>query len=83
MLPSYREGDYVISLSPRLAGFRKGDVIIFEHHFYGHLIKQIEEKASNGYYVRGTHPMSTGSEAIGLVSPDMIKGKVVMKIRPD
>ena len=81
MLPSYLEGDYVISMVPKLVNFREGDVIIFKHPAYGYLIKKIREKNANGYYVQGTYPMSTDSESIGLVTPDMVEGKVIMKIQ--
>lgn len=81
MSPSYLEGDYVISVTPGLVNLREGDVIIFKHHAFGNLIKKISGKKVNGYYVQGTYPMSISSESLGLVTPGMIEGKVIMKIQ--
>ena len=81
MSPSYLEGDYVISVAPGLVNLREGDVIIFKHHAFGNLIKKIGEKKVNGYHVQGTYPMSISSASIGLVTPGMVEGKVIMKIQ--
>ena len=77
MSPPYLDGDYVLSLTPKLFRLQKGDVVIIRHPAYGYLIKEICRKVKKGYYVQGTHPESTGSQAIGLVLPEMIKGKVI------
>lgn len=80
MLPSYLEGDYVVSINPRFTKLKENDIIIFKHEIYGYLIKKICKKTKNGYYVQGTYFMSTKSCSIGLVTLEMIKGKVIMKI---
>ena len=80
MSPSYLDGDFLLSLTPKLFRLQSGDVIIIKHSAYGYLVKEICRKVNKGYYVRGTHPESTGSRAIGLVFPEMIKGKVIAKI---
>jgi signal peptidase I len=81
MSPSYLEGDYIVSITPRLVHLRIGDVITFQHASYGYLIKKIYQKKKTGYYVKGIHPMSTDSQTIGIVTPSMIKGKVILKIK--
>jgi len=81
MSPSYLEGDYIISITPRLVSLKIGDVITFKHDIYGYLIKEIYQKNKTGYYVKGMYPMSTNSQSIGLVTPSMIKGKVILKIK--
>lgn len=80
MLPFYIEGNYVLSINPRLTKLKENDVIIFKHEIYGYLIKRICKKTKKGYYVQGTNFMSTKSCSIGLVTLEMIKGKVIMKI---
>jgi signal peptidase I len=81
MSPSYLEGDYIVSITPRFVNLKIGDVITFKHDIYGYLIKEIYQKNKTGYYVKGMHPMSTKSQSIGLVTPSMIKGKVILKIK--
>lgn len=81
MSPSYLEGDYIVSVTPKLVNLKVGDVITFKHDRYGYLIKEIYQKNKNGYYVKGIYCMSTTSQSIGLVTPSMIKGKVVFKIK--
>lgn len=41
MSPSYLEGDYIVSITPRLIHLRIEDVITFQHASYGYLIKKI------------------------------------------
>jgi phage repressor protein C with HTH and peptisase S24 domain len=80
MAPSYRDGDYLLSVTPKLSRIRNGDIIIFEHPVLGHLVKEICHTSNKGYFVQGRHPMSTDSQSIGMVLPKMIKGKVIAKI---
>ena len=80
MSPSYLDGDYLMSVTPKLSTRQNGDVIIIKHPSYGYLVKEICHKEEKGYYVQGTHPASTDSRSIGLVLPKMIEGKVIVKI---
>lgn len=81
MSPSYLEGDYILSITPRLVHLKIGDVITFQHDIYGYLIKEIYQENKTGYYVKGMNPLSTNSQAIGLITPNMIIGKVILKIK--
>lgn len=81
MSPSYMDGDYLLSVTRRLVSLQLGDVIIIKHPVYGDLVKQICRKEDSGYFVQGTNALSTGSDSIGLILPQMIEGKVVLKIR--
>lgn len=81
MSPSYLEGDIVLSISSKFVKLKLGDVILFDHDRFGFLIKEIAEIIPEGYYVRGTNPMSTDSKTIGLITPKKIKGRVIFKIK--
>lgn len=79
MSPSYKEGDYVLSVTGKWVQPQVGDCIIFKNSLHGFLLKKITRKTENGFFVEGTHPLSTDSHSIGSITPDMIVGKVVMK----
>ena len=80
MSPLYEDGEYVLSISKRFVRLKKGDVVIVQHPFYGLLIKEICKQTKEGYSIQGKNPASTASESFGLITPQMILGKVVMKI---
>ncbi len=80
MSPSYREGDYVLSVSSRWFKPQTGDCIVFTNRLHGLLLKKIARETDGGFFVEGTHPLSTDSRSIGLVTRDMIVGKVVLKL---
>ena len=79
MSPSYREGDYVLSVNSRWIKPQAGDCIVFTNRLHGLLLKKIARETDDGFFVEGTHPLSTNSRSIGLVTRDMIVGKVVMR----
>jgi signal peptidase I len=81
MSPSLKDGDFVVSINPKLSKIKKGDVITFNHSKYGFMIKEIAEVKKEGYIVKGEHYLSTSSESIGLVTKKMIEGKVILKIK--
>ena len=80
MSPSYLEGDYVLCVTSKLIYPKPGDCIVFKNERHGHLIKQITAKTDHGFFVEGTHPESTDSHSIGLIPPEKVVGKVIMKI---
>lgn len=80
MSPSLKEGDFIISISKHFVRLKIGDKIVFNHSEYGFLIKEICKKTDNGFYVQGTSSLSTDSKSIGLVTYEMIEGKLVFTI---
>ena len=80
MSPSILEGDYVLTVTNKLMQPRTGDCIVFKHPHLGFLIKKITCSRPHGFFVEGTHPESTSRDSIGLVTADMIVGKVIMRI---
>jgi signal peptidase I len=79
MSPSYLEGDYVLCLTSKRVHLDIGDCIIFNSNQLGFLIKQISDKNQEGFIVKGTHPQSTSSSTIGVIPPEQVVGKVVMR----
>jgi len=81
MSPEYREGDFVvIATAPFLfRALKPGDVIAFEHGYYGLLIKRIGRRgaSSDEFIVEGTHPDSLDSRRLGPVRLASIKGRVI------
>jgi nickel-type superoxide dismutase maturation protease len=80
MSPLFTDGDYLLSISTKLAKLNLGNVVIINHPAYGYIVKEISRKVEKGFFVQGTHPMSTDSQSIGLITPTMIHGKVILKI---
>lgn len=62
-----------------LKHLKVGDVIIFEHQFYGTLIKRIAsfDPETAEAYVEGTRPDSLDSRRLGTIRRDAIRGKVI------
>jgi nickel-type superoxide dismutase maturation protease len=82
--PLYKDGDYVLVVSPRLArGIRAGDVVVFRHPDYGTMIKLVERLASGGedIYVIGPHERSVDSRQFGAISHRTVIGKVIWHIK--
>jgi len=80
MSPSFNEGDFIISIAKRFVTLKLGDNIVFNHPKFGFLIKTICEKTEKGFFVEGKSPLSTDSKSLGLITNDMIEGKVIFKI---
>jgi signal peptidase I len=81
MSPDFQDGDFVIILTAKLIlnHLKEGDVIIFNHKFYGTLIKRITsfDPSNAGIYVEGTRPDSLDSRHLGTIRSENIKGKVI------
>ena len=78
MSPFFMEGDYVLSVTSKLTKLDVGDSIIFKSDIHGCLLKKISQINEYGYFVEGTHPLSTDSHSLGLIPPKMVVGKVIM-----
>ena len=84
MLPEYKEGDFVVinEIPFFLRQLSKGDIVIFNHKFYGTLIKKIDHfLPGEGFFVSGTHENSLDSIKLGFISMTSIRGKVIWHIR--
>jgi signal peptidase I len=83
MSPQYQEGDFVVITTVPffLRRIRSGDVIIFDHSYYGRLIKRVQGFTPTGeVYVSGTQENSLDSRRLGPIRRDKIKGKVILHI---
>ena len=81
MSPDFQEGDFVLLATapfflPRL---KVGDTIVFEHKFYGTLIKRIAsfDPETAEVYIEGTGPDSLDSRRLGTIRRENIRGKVI------
>lgn len=85
LAPDYQDGDFVLtSRIPVLFGrLRSGDVVVFEHEFYGTLIKRVEriDAALDQLFVVGLPDDSVDSRRFGPVPRRSIRGKVIWHIR--
>jgi len=81
MSPDFQEGDYVVlnALPFAVNRLKVGDTIVFEHKFYGTLIKRIAsfDTQTGEAYVVGTSPDSLNSQRLGTIRRDAIRGKVI------
>jgi len=82
LTPAYQEGDFVVlAAKPFLFGkINPGDVVVFEHHIYGTIIKKVQLVDSDLIYVVGTHIDSIDSRQLGPIHRDMLLGKVIWHI---
>jgi len=82
MLPNFKEGDFVLSLSLKFwRQYRKDDVVIIDHLEYGRIIKRVMSCDQQGVRITGDNPVSTSSDKLGLIQPKDILGKVVMHFK--
>lgn len=81
MSPDFQDGDFVIIVTANfiLNRLKDGDIIIFNHKFYGTLIKRITsfDSSTAGFYVEGTRPDSLDSRRLGTIRSENIVGKVI------
>ncbi len=82
LAPGYHDGDYVLVRSVRRRSIKPGDVVVFRHHSYGLMMKQVERIDAGGkeFHVVGTQPGSLDSRQLGPISGDLIVGKVIWHI---
>ena len=80
MEPKYESGDFVLlSKSPvTLKNLKVDDDIVFNHAYYGKLLKRINSvQSDNQYTVTGLNPSSISSSKLGPIPKKAIVGKVV------
>ena len=81
MSPDFQDGDFVVLTTVPffLKRLKIGDTIVFEHKFYGTLIKRIAsfDPETAEAYVEGTRPDSLDSRRLGAIRRDAIRGKVI------
>lgn len=81
MSPDFQEGDFVVltTIPFFLNRLKTGDNIVFEHKFYGTLIKRIAsfDPETTEAYVEGTNSDSLSSLRLGTIRRDAIRGKVI------
>ena len=80
MEPDLKDGDYIVVLSAFLHHIKVGNWIVIRHPNYGKIVKQVCEVGSQGYRVKGLSHYSTDSLSLGLISREMITGKVLFRI---
>ncbi|WP_176493246.1 S26 family signal peptidase [Cobetia sp. 5-25-4-2] len=81
MSPGLAPGDYVVTLKRWRSRYRVGDIVVARHPHFGHIIKRICEIQPDGMlWLEGTHPDSTSTEKMGLLSCRLVKGRVITKV---
>ncbi len=85
LYPVYCDGDFVIvsKIPILIAGFRPGDVIVFDHPVHHQMIKKIERVEAGGksLFVLGENDDSIDSRRFGTIPSDWVKAKVIAHIR--
>ena len=81
MSPDFKEGDFVVltTIPFFLNRLKIGDNIVFDHKFYGTLIKRIAsfDPETAEAYVEGTSSNSLSSLRLGTIRRKAIWGKVI------
>ena len=80
MEPDLHNGDYIVVLTVFLNRLRLGDRVVINHPQFGRIVKEICDVGVDGYRVRGLNQHSTDSRSLGLITQDMIAGKVLYHI---
>jgi signal peptidase I len=82
--PLFLEGDYVLitTIPFMIRKIKPGDTIVFQHPFYGMLIKQVESASPDqgSISVIGLNPNSVDSRRFGPVQREDVMGKVIWHI---
>lgn len=83
MLPTFSDGDFVVTARPLFRSYHKGDIVAVRHPNLGGIIKRICTCVDDGNYLLvGDNPqLSTSTSDIGLVTADQITGRVIFTIR--
>ena len=78
MVPTYRDGDYVLSFSlGRWSHYQCGDVVLVDHATFGRIIKRIYKISTAGIFsMHGDSDDSSSPEALGIARIESIIGKV-------
>ncbi len=84
MAPGLDDGDF--ALARRLAPGqtpRIGDVVLVSHPRFGPIIKMVDGVTDDGLYrLSGTSPASTSREDLGLIQPQDMIARLVLRISP-
>ena len=80
MEPDLHNGDYIVVLSIYLSRLQLGDWVIINHPRFGRIVKEICDVSVDGFRVKGLNQDSTDSRSLGLITQDMILGKVLCHI---
>ncbi|MDO6671573.1 S26 family signal peptidase [Cobetia amphilecti] len=81
MSPGLAPGDYVVTLKRWKSRYRTGDIVVAQHPRFGRIIKRIRAIKPDGMlWLEGTHPDSTSTDKMGLLSDHMVKGRVVATV---
>ena len=68
MSPSYRDGDYVLTMRYGRRRPRIGDDVVFAHPDYGRVLKRIDRIDNGNLVFKGLNALSAESAALGCVS---------------
>ncbi len=78
MSPALKDGDYVLTLKPRL--FRPGFIYVINHIDLGRIIKRLDRAEGDRIWVSGDNPASTPGAIIAQVTKDRVIGRAVLAI---
>jgi hypothetical protein len=79
MTPKYWPGDMLLTVKGPFWGLHVGQNVVIRHPYYHSIVKQIIEVLPSGdFKVSGINPLSTPSEAIGVVQTKWVLGQVIM-----
>lgn len=83
MLPTFSDGDFVITARPLFRSYRLGDIVAIQHPTLGGIIKRISHCSNDGtFLVTGdNHSASTSTLAMGDIPLNRIMGRVIFTIR--
>jgi signal peptidase I len=83
--PTFREGDFVIvaKIPFFINKINPGDIVVFNHHDYGIMIKRVERVVpeKDEVYVIGTRGDSLDSRLFGPINQKTVIGKVIWHIK--
>lgn len=83
--PAFREGDFVIvaKIPFFINKINPGDIVVFNHHAHGIMIKKVERVVpeKDEVYVIGTREDSLDSRRFGPISQKAVIGKVIWHIK--
>ena len=77
MQPKFQAGDFVLVRKLIFKKPKVNDILVVNHPHYGQIIKQVKSVKPNGISMCSSNKSGLSEQAIGLVNPAQIIGKVI------
>ena len=79
MAPSYRDGDYVLTVMPRFVSLKTGDDVVCRTH-QGMVLKRVTQMQGSRLSLTGLNGLSIDSSQLGEINVRDVIGRVIRHV---